>query len=70
MTICGREFRLYMTGNSVFIDRLRWLSAHVEVCVKKDDTAAIHLYEKNGFVDSGYIDEDAPDSLNMICHLI
>ena len=42
---------------------------HVEVCVKKDDTAAIHLYEKYGFVDSGYIDEDAPDSLNMICYL-
>ena len=42
---------------------------HVEVCVKKDDSAAIRLYEKNGFVDSGYIDEDAPDSLNMICRL-
>jgi len=41
----------------------------VEVCVKKDDTAAIHLYEKHGFVDSGYIDEDTPDSLNMICYL-
>ena len=42
---------------------------HVEVCVKKDDSAAIRLYEKSGFVDSGYIDEDAPDSLNMICRL-
>ena len=42
---------------------------HVEVCVKKDDIAAIHLYEKSGFVDSRYTDEDAPDSLNMICHL-
>ena len=42
---------------------------HVEVCVKKCDTAAIHLYEKYGFVDSGYIDEDAADSLNMICYL-
>ncbi len=42
---------------------------HVEVCVKKDNIAAIHLYEKNGFIDSGYIDEDTPDSLNMICHL-
>ena len=40
---------------------------HVEVCVKRDDAAAIGLYEKYGFVDSGYIDEDAPDSLNMIC---
>ena len=42
---------------------------HVELCVKKADTEAIHLYEKYGFVDSGYIDEDLPDSLNMICFL-
>ena len=42
---------------------------HVEVCVKKADTKAIHVYEKNGFVDSGYVDEDVPDSLNMICYL-
>ena len=41
----------------------------VEVCVKKDDAAAIRLYEKFGFVDSGYVDEGAPDSLNMICRL-
>ncbi len=42
---------------------------HVEVCVKKDDIPAIRLYEKFGFADSGYVDEDAPDSLNMICYL-
>ena len=42
---------------------------HVELCVKKDDAAAIHLYEKHGFIDSGYFDEDAPDSINMICQL-
>ena len=42
---------------------------HVEVCVKKDDSAAIRLYEKHGFTDSGYFDEDAPDSLNLICYL-
>jgi len=42
---------------------------HVELCVKKADTEAIHLYEKLGFVDSGYIDEDLPESLNMICYL-
>ena len=42
---------------------------HVELCVKKEDAAAIHLYEKCGFVDSGYVDEDVPDSLNMICRL-
>ena len=42
---------------------------HVELCVKKADTEAIRLYEKYGFADSGYIDEDLPDSLNMICYL-
>jgi diamine N-acetyltransferase len=42
---------------------------HVEVCVKKNDAEAIRLYEKHGFTDSGYVDEDAPDSLNLICYL-
>ena len=42
---------------------------HVELCVKKADAEAIRLYEKHGFTDSGYVDEDLPDSLNMICHL-
>ncbi|MBR2836250.1 MAG: GNAT family N-acetyltransferase [Coriobacteriales bacterium] len=42
---------------------------HVEVCVKKDDAAAIYLYEKHGFKDSGYVDEDVPDALNLICYL-
>ena len=42
---------------------------HVELCVKKADIEAIRLYEKHGFVDSGYVDEDLPDSLNMICYL-
>ena len=38
----------------------------VEVCVKMDDAQAIHVYEKAGFVDTGYIDEDVPDSYNLI----
>ena len=42
---------------------------HVEVCVKKTDTEAIHLYEKYGFIDSGFVDDDSPDSLNMIYYL-
>ena len=37
----------------------------VEVCVKKTDAAALRVYEKCGFRDTGYIDEDAPDSLNL-----
>ena len=42
---------------------------HVELCVKKADAEAIRLYGKHGFADSGYVDEDLPDSLNMICRL-
>ena len=42
---------------------------HAEVCVKKDDIEAFHLYKKIGFRDSGYADKDAPDSRNMICYL-
>ena len=38
----------------------------VEVCVKRDDAAALRVYEKAGFVDTGYIDDDAPDSLNLV----
>lgn len=41
----------------------------VEVCVNRDDIIAIHVYEKVGFVDSGYVDEELPDCLNLIYHL-
>jgi len=34
----------------------------IEVCVKMEDTQAIKVYNDNGFVDSGYIDPDVPDS--------
>ena len=40
---------------------------HVEVCVKREDIPAIRLYEKYGFIDSGYTDPETPDSLNLIC---
>ena len=40
----------------------------VEVCVKRNDTAALRVFEKVGFVDTGYIDEEAPDCLNMMYH--
>ena len=38
----------------------------VEVCVKKTDTAALRLYEKAGFKDTGYVDVSAPDCLNLM----
>lgn len=38
----------------------------VEVCVKMNDSQALHVYKKVGFVDTGYIDDDAPDSYNLM----
>lgn len=37
----------------------------VEVCVHKNAAAALRVYEKLGFQDTGYIDPDVPDSLNL-----
>lgn len=40
----------------------------VEVCVKREDVQAIRVYEKAGFVDSGYIDDTVPDCLHFVYH--
>lgn len=40
----------------------------VEVCVNKEDASALRVYEKVGFVDTGYIDEDLPECLNLMCY--
>lgn len=37
----------------------------VEVCVKRENAAAIHVYQKAGFRDTGYVDPATPDSLNL-----
>ncbi|MBO4881520.1 MAG: hypothetical protein J5555_07535, partial [Firmicutes bacterium] len=57
---------------SLILDELRKEGHfdHVEVCVKKEDAEAIRLYEKHGFTDSGYIDEEVPYAVNMICYLV
>ena len=38
----------------------------VEVCVNKADASALRVYEKSGFADTGYLDEDVPDCLNLM----
>lgn len=39
---------------------------HVEVCVNREDLPALRVYEKAGFVDSGYVDENLPHCVNLI----
>ena len=39
---------------------------HVEVCVKEKDAAALHVYRRAGFKDSGYIDPECSDCINLI----
>ena len=38
----------------------------VEVCVRRDDLAARRVYEKAGFVDTGFVDDEVPDCLNLV----
>lgn len=40
----------------------------VEVCVNKSDTQALRVYERLGFTDTGYIDDDCPDCINLMLH--
>ena len=37
-----------------------------EVCVKSADAAALRLYMHTGFRDTGFVDPDAPDCLNLM----
>jgi RimJ/RimL family protein N-acetyltransferase len=38
----------------------------IEVCVNKRACSALHIYQKSGFIDTGYIDDDVPDCLNLM----
>lgn len=38
-----------------------------EVCVKREN-AALRLFEKAGFRDTGYVDPDVPDAVNLMYH--
>ncbi len=41
----------------------------VEVCVNRNDAAALRMYKKVGFEDTGYIDESVPDCYNLMYSL-
>ena len=43
--------------------------ADVEVCVDKANAAALALFTGAGFRDTGYVDPDLPDCLNLMCRL-
>jgi len=62
----GRGFGKAALG--LILERLRAEGRFdcAEVCVKMADKPAIALYEKLGFEDTGYIDPDVPDSLNLM----
>ena len=40
-----------------------------EVCVHRENAAALALFMGAGFVDTGYVDPDAPDCLNLMLRL-
>ena len=35
----------------------------IEICVKREDAQAIKVYSNAGFIDTGYVDPNEPDSL-------
>lgn len=41
----------------------------VEVCVDRENAAALRLFEGAGFADSGYVDPDLPHCVNLLCRL-
>ena len=41
----------------------------VEVCVHRENVAALALFAGAGFADTGYVDPDVPDCLNLMCRL-
>ena len=41
----------------------------VEVCVKRENAAALRLFRKHGFRESGYVDPSLPDSVSLVLSL-
>ena len=56
---------------SLLLDRLREERKYgdVEVCVHRENAAALALFAGAGFADTGYVDPDVPDCRNLMCRL-
>lgn len=55
----------------LLLERLRAEKKYpvAEVCVHRENAAALALFRRAGFLDTGYVDPDAPDCLNLMCRL-
>lgn len=56
---------------ALLLDKLRAEGkyADVEVCVHRDNEAALALFTAAGFLDTGYVDPDLPECLNLMLRL-
>ena len=65
----GRGYGAAALG--LLLERLRAEKKYpvAEVCVHRENAAALALFRRAGFLDTGYVDPDAPDCLNLMCRL-
>ena len=65
----GRGYGAAALG--LLLERLRAEKKYsvAEVCVHREIAAALALFQRAGFLDTGYVDPDAPDCLNLMCRL-
>ncbi|MBQ3160054.1 MAG: GNAT family N-acetyltransferase, partial [Clostridia bacterium] len=65
----GRGYGAAALG--LLLDELRQEGkyADAEVCVNRENAAALALFMGAGFVDTGYVDPDVPDCLNLMFRL-
>ena len=65
----GRGYGAAALGQ--LLERLRAEKKYsvAEVCVHRENAAALALFQRAGFLDTGYVDPDAPDCLNLMCRL-
>ena len=65
----GRGYGAAALG--LLLERLRAEKKYpvAEVCVHRENAAALALFAGAGFADTGYVDPDVPDCLNLMCRL-